>query len=1146
MIYSSLKIGPSGGIIADMEKVYQDPDSVTLAIGIGGTGVTALRTFKNAVYTRLIPDNSDREGEEPKFDRIKFLAIDSDVSSRDGDGYSRIAGNEYFGIGVSNIVETLNNKSALDSDFTLQWFDHEKIKIDTAKDGAGGVRAVGRFLIIKKAYELKTKIESILRSAMVGMANPNIFIHVFSGISGGTGSGSFIDVCYILQQALLDNGWLNMASVMGFFFLPDVNLNDPNFPKDQAHSKYVKENGYAAMKELDFLMNLGDGDEMFEQDYGAFKVATRNPPVNECHLISTTEIDGSTPANAFSYIMNAVSEYALNYVARYKDPNAVFGRGGSNASNELTLKGLVANLVTLRGAMTKKHGAEYRYNVMGASSAIIPYREIATYLATGLFKHFDFHKKSPNEANVREFTMVTGLSFVDLERELLNGVLPPTVPDMPPAQLKQGNAPLVNRLNEWYDVVSGKMRENYDKLTRELPEGRWDIPQNPDSVIGKVFKELILLARDPKKGPYFAKGMLKHDDQLAIDNVLEGIIKEVQQRIHTEQIQKKLREDELARAKDEFYNTGAINPMLNSRKKKYVSESINWINHLHNLERLSVLEDLVTNLRQKFNKLNNLYFTPLVGVMDDLRETFDENGRLFAAGMHHDSGKQYVWNIVELAGIKDTLDDEVKRVLTRDNQGNITADQAMSDFMFMMTENANVNKWMGAKEGLIAHMVSGFITTKFKAAIDKSMITYLRQKYNADGDTLINMISNNVIGEGLISNATPAFYADTTMFNVMEAPIQSVLSVPESEELIEKSAEHYRDEHGVHMAIRSTAIRDRISMMCFHTGIPMYSYRSLKDLEQTYKQAGSHGVHLYEKGDKNWRTYLPSPLPATCVIDTYEEDRLDRQRIDSVRADYDYASQNGLLVNKNDGIIELPIITDIDFENLEAKAAQSDDGRNEAIAELSSLNDNFMKDRDTRRVVIPSGIDIRWRENANIDVIVKYPKLSAELAHTVSVHKQLQAVLTKLSGESEANRSRYLDLFIQAVYSGVIKTNGIIFKYVYEMNGLPAEKLFTSATNKFNKIPIYQAANEFAVMKDNRLRKKIEGDISAVLDRTIPENVLNTAKKLAAFYDNDRMSDYLEEAKKESENEEIRGFLGNWKESLKKFIKDSEAGADFF
>ena len=1158
MIYSSLKIGPNGGIVADMEKVAQDPDTVTLAIGIGGTGVTALRTFKNAVYTRLISDNDDKEGEEPRFDRIKFLAIDSDRASCNGEGYSQIARSEYFGIGVSNIVESLNNKSALDSDFTLQWFDHENIKVDTAKDGACGVREIGRYLIIKKAYELKTKIEETIRAAMVGLTTPNIFVHIFSGISGGTGSGCFLDTCYIVRQALLDNGWLDMTSVMGFFFLPDVNLNSPGFPNDLAHSQYVQENGYAAMKELDFVMNLKDGDEQFVQDYGSFRVMTSDPPVNECHLVSTTEIDGTTPKNAFSYIMNAVSEYALNYIAKYtttsdeNDLGATVGSGGSEAK-----KGLVANLVTLRNAMQKRHGVNYRYNIMGASSAIIPYREIATYLATGLFNYFDFYNKIPSEADVRKFAMTTGLSFIDLEREILNGCMPPQVPDIPAAQLKQGNAPLVNRLNSWYDTTSGKMRENYDKLTRELPEGNWDIPQNPDSVIGKVFKELIMLSRDPRMGPIFAKSILRHDNQLAIDNVLEGVLKEVQERIHTEQIQRNIREEELNKAKSEFLNTGSLNPMLNSRKNRYVSEYINMFNHMHNLERLGVIEDLVTNVRQKLNKLYNTYFIPLASVMNDLKETFDENRNLFKAGLHHDDGKQYVWNIIELKAIQPNLDEEIKKVLTRDNQGNLTATQAMIDFMFLMTDPGNVEKWMSGKEGLIAILISSFIKSKFNEAINQSMITYLRNKYNTDGQNLINLIAHNVIGEGLVNNATPAFYADNSMFNVkVDSPIQCVLSVPDTENLVEQAAETYKEENSMHMSIRKTAIKDRISMMWFYTGVPMFAYRSLRDTEKIYKRVGSHGIHLYEKGEVKWRTYLPSPLPATLIIDTYEDERLDRARIDRVKDAYTYAMNNGLMIKHEDDTVEIPVIESIDFEALSEQAKKNDEERGKVLEQLETLKRDFMKDVQSKKVTLASGIDPRIRSNvdengvlhnpsANVDVIVRYPKLMNELIHTVEQHRELDKMLDVLNGESDVNRKKYIELFIKAVYAGVIKTNGSIFRYTYEKDGFPEEKQFTSATKDFNAIPIFQAADEFAAMKDVKLRNRIENEVSAILDKEIPQAIVETAKKLEGFYDTDRLQEYLDEAAVTDKIDEIREFLARWKKQLRKFIKDHEV-ADFF
>lgn len=326
----------------------------------------------------------------------------------------------------------------------------------------------------------------------------------------------------------------------------------------------------------------------------------------------------------------------------------------------------------------------------------------------------------------------------------------------------------------------------------------------------------------------------------------------------------------------------------------------------------------------------------------------------------------------------------------------------------------------------------------------------------------------------------------------------------------------------------------------------MFAYRSLRDIEKTYKQAGSPGVHLYEKGDKKWKTYLPSPLPATCIIDSYEDQRIDRSRIDSVKEAYEYALENKILVPNDYGAIEIPVIPAVDFDEMEAMAKQGDEARNNVIDRLEEMQKNFLKDREMKKVTLPSGIDPRRRATANLDILVKYTLLGRELKNTVAIHKQLAAMISKLCGESDVNRKKYLDLFIQAVYAGIIKTNGSIFKYVYELDGLPEEKMFTSATKEYNKIPIYQAADEFAAMKDVRLRKRIEGETAAVLDQTISDSLISTAKKLENFFDVERLQEYMDEAVKTDRNDEIKEFLGTWKKSLRKFIKDSEVGAEFF
>ncbi len=1143
MIYKSLVTnGSYGGIVSDMEKAMQDENSVTIAIGIGGTGITALRTFKEAVYTRLIPDNGEQENQDPIYNRIRFLAIDSDNSSRSGSGYN-IEKSEFFGIGVSNIVDLLNNKSTLDNDSSLQWFDHDNIKVETAKDGACGVREIGRFLIVKKAVALKNRIEQMVNSALVGIKEPSLYIHIFAGISGGTGSGCFIDTCYIVQQALSDIGKLSPANITGFFFLPDVNLSSPGFPNDEAHKSYIQENGYAALKELDYLMNLKDGDGRFKQDYDGFVVDTDMPPVNECYLLSTTDIDGTIPENSFNYVMHALSEYLLNYIAKFDAGKAA----DQKAVNELTMAGLISNLLTLRGKVNKKHGAEYCYDVMGASSAIIPYREIATYLGTGLFKYFDYYDKLPNEPAVRQFAEITEITYMDLEKALTKEIPALTLPDISAKDLQAGNAPMVSRTNNWLDVASGKLKEAYERLSRDLNPGMWEVSNVPDSIIGKVYKTLLSYVTDSDKGPYYAAAVLKHNDRFAFDNCLEGLLKEVRERVSTEVQQEQLRHDELEKAKSEFLHTGSINPMLNTRKKKYMSEQMNYVRHQHNLEKLRTMEDLLTNVRTKLSRLYQDFFMPLTTVLTNLKETFGENDNLFKAGFHKGAGRQYLWNMVELEGIQDTLDEELKKGLTKDQNGRLSAKQAMTDFMTMMLEPKNIEKWLMAEEIPIVNIVSEFVKMRYKDAIDKSMITYLRNKFNSDGNSLVNSISEDVIGKGLVDNATPAFYADKTAFDVQtQSPIQRVLSIPRDETLLEMAAQTYANKNNIKVTIRKTDVKDRISLMWFYTGIPVFSYQPLRQMETTYCGSRTRGVHLYEKGENNWRKILSSPMPATYVIDNYEASRPDRKRIDRVKADFAFLKENNLIINKGDDSAPeyvIPAAVDIDYDEIKKATERSSEDLADAIAKLEDLKSNFIDtSKDGVDIKIPSGVVSNSMNDAVIDVIVKYPVIYSALFDLRDKYDRLCGEIAALKSNYTGAKVKYIKQFRQAVYAGVIRRNRT--KYVYDYKGkgdIDEQKVFTDVGKDFDEVPVYQAALEYALMPDSTMREEIFEKTKAILNGEISDEVFDNANSLLEYFDKDRVKEYRDAARTFNESaEEAENFVIDFYEGLKKFIHDNE------
>ena len=136
-----------------------------------------------------------------------------------------------------------------------------------------------------------------------------------AGISGGMGSGCFLDVCYIVRKVLEDLS-VGAATVFGYCFLPDVITTIPEVAADDHKITANYRNGYAAMVELDYLMNLKANHGRFVQNYGSFTVNTEQPPVDMCHLISSLDANGNSRRDGFKYCMNVAADYVMSYLSK--------------------------------------------------------------------------------------------------------------------------------------------------------------------------------------------------------------------------------------------------------------------------------------------------------------------------------------------------------------------------------------------------------------------------------------------------------------------------------------------------------------------------------------------------------------------------------------------------------------------------------------------------------------------------------------------------------------------------------------------------------------------------------------------------------------------------------------------------------------
>ena len=74
--YDQLLLEFGGGVINPYSQSEACKDEACVAIGIGGTGIAALKSLKRNIYQRLQPD--DPSAPVPTYSHIKFIAIDSD------------------------------------------------------------------------------------------------------------------------------------------------------------------------------------------------------------------------------------------------------------------------------------------------------------------------------------------------------------------------------------------------------------------------------------------------------------------------------------------------------------------------------------------------------------------------------------------------------------------------------------------------------------------------------------------------------------------------------------------------------------------------------------------------------------------------------------------------------------------------------------------------------------------------------------------------------------------------------------------------------------------------------------------------------------------------------------------------------------
>ena len=849
-MYQRLLSSAGGGILSPSQQAEQNP-CATIAIGLGGTGVECLRMLKREVYGRIRPD--DPKAEVPSYRNIRFLAIDSDPGSM----------GKWEETGALDWNTEVLDISGPDSDALwgslpvirkrpfMQWFSPEPPR-PMSPVGTGGVRQMGRLLLFQRCPQFIQKLTDLITSVRAGLSHSaELCIHIFTGMGGGTGSGIFLDVCYLVQYVLETLGLQDKAQTCGYFFLPDVNLAKVQIPYVQ---EFVNRNGFAAMQELDYCMDLGANGGFWDQDYGnGVKIHTQTPPVKLAHLISARNSDDPVSKDAYYHALYTAVERVMMYLVPPK------ARGFCIWQSE------VFQMYNHVRMVPKEHGACYNYCVLGASCAYVPYREITTYLTAKIFEGFqDLNHQQPTEADLERFLKAHALWYEKILEFLSHQVLELPVYEVDKGTLYQqvqGLTPdmIPPSFPQMWDATDWVQRRLTANKKALLDEG------NRDSFICRVKAGLMQIAADPAKGPFYAAAMLHSHGAKDLSYWMDGFMKRSRQNLEQAVADMQVLEMNLADALRRLQNSNFLN-------RKRCAEEYTWAvrsyyKQIAKIHSYTVLREVLAEFRHQLSQLHSQFFGVFEKVMEELQATFQENLRTLAQPLAQQNS--YALQLVTIQDLKQSLDSWVAAM---------QMDTLIHGFVSQMLQHPEI--WQAQDGDKISCGVSDYFLSQLQEFTHRGMNDYLQIKFNTVNPATISLAVHHNILQSLSQVSKPLFWEDTSKYDLDTAYAQEFCLVPEDSREVLEAAEHYREGHPETEVCPSYS-SDRITFLQVRYAVPLFGYKGVS-IYRTDRHFS--GAYLYEgaAGDpRDWRN-LFDIIPYSCRTEQEIGPEL-RERMEIVR-----------------------------------------------------------------------------------------------------------------------------------------------------------------------------------------------------------------------------------------------------------------------
>ena len=418
----------------------------------------------------------------------------------------------------------------------------------------------------------------------------------------------------------------------------------------------------------------------------------------------------------------------------------------------------------------------------------------------------------------------------------------------------------------------------------------------------------------------------------------------------------------------------------------------------------------------------------------------------------------------------------------------------------MTTMMQNCAKWVNEDENEITKLISDFILDAFRNATQKTITDYLKEKFQVDNIQLLEQrIEDEIIRNKLGVDSTPLFWKNPMYQNAVG--MNSTLTVPYDSTEIKQAAHAYAGKQAEYL-VRESSITDKISMMRFYSGLPMYAYQGILELQDQYERDNKPGRHLYERGELDWNKWLPSPVPASFKVGMPIA-RIEN-KYNTLIAEFEKAEEVGVVVKDELGNWEIMVTEAFDADafiaaagGYETNGKANTNKLNALIAQLEAEAEKQKSGAKHQRIESLKANSGSERQ-VMLDFYLESPVLNKALHEELEKRQAIKAKIEELIliRDSEDSKVKEQKDFFNAIFTGVLFYGNKI-TYTYDEFG--REKVVELQNNEMpmGDTGAYQAFLNFRTM-DANIKKKIVAETNARMGEEDSPEVKAALEKLNA------------------------------------------------